>query len=365
MPLARLRDSTLVGAAPAAIVALLASGALVAIAGVSPLEAYKSIWTGGLSNSTALGTSAVTMLPLLYAALAFSIPFRAGLYNIGIEGQLYMGALASVTVALKLPVSGPLLLIASVLAGTMAGAAWGVLVALLKVWRGVNEIVSSLFLNYVAIYLTNWLLAGPLQAPNIGVAQTTIIPTSAQFPVLVSGTKITGALILAAVCIIGVWQLFRTPFGFDLRIMGGSRKVADYLGIRSGRATIIAFAVSGALGGLAGVSEVLGNQFFLAQDFSPGWGYTGIAVAVLGGLGAWGVTMSAIFFGVIGAGALQMQFVNQLSPYFAVVVQAIALIVVILGIEWRTRVTRRRVDRAAALPAETAAPSIPPVEEPV
>jgi len=363
MSLARLRESPLVGAVPAAIVALLASGALVAVAGVSPFQAYKSIWTGGLSSTTALGTTSVTMLPLLFAALAFAVTFRAGLYNIGVEGQLYMGALASVTVALKLPISGLLLLIASVLAGSLAGAAWGVLVALLKVWRGVNEIVSSLFLNYVAIYFTNWLLAGPLEAPNIGVAQTSIIPTSAQFPILVTGTKITGALVLAAICIVGVWLLFRTPFGFDLRIMGGSRKVADYLGIRSGRATIIAFAVSGALGGLAGVSEVLGNQFFLTQDFSPGWGYTGIAVAVLGGIGAWGVTASAIFFGLIGAGALQMQFVNQLSPYFAVAVQAIAVIVVLLGIEWRSRLLRRRADRTAAPPLDTAATAIPPVSE--
>ena len=363
MSRARLRESTLVGAVPAAIVALAASGALVAIAGISPLQAYKSIWTGGLSSTTALGTTSVTMLPLLYAALAFAVPFRAGLYNIGIEGQLYLGALASVTVALKLPVSGPLLLIASIAAGILAGSAWGVLVALLKVWRGVNEIVSSLFLNYVAIYLTDWLLSGPLEAPNIGVAQTSIIPTDAQFPVLVTGTKITGALVLAAICVVAIWALFRTPFGFDLRIMGGSRKVADYLGIRSARTTIIAFAISGALGGLAGVSEILGNQFFLTQDFSPGWGYTGIAVAVLGGIGAFGVTAAALFFGLIGAGALEMQFVNQLSPYFAIVVQAIAVIVVMLGIEWRSRRARRRSDRTPTPPLETSATAPTPAVE--
>jgi general nucleoside transport system permease protein len=356
--LAKLRDSTLVGAVPAALVALAASGALVAIAGPSPLKAYSSIWTGGLSSTTALGTTSVTMLPLLYAALAFAVPFRAGLYNIGIEGQLYFGALASVTVALKLPISGPALLVCSVLAGALAGAAWGVIPAVLKTWRGVNEIVSSLFLNYVAIYFADWLLAGPLEAPNIGVAQSSVIPKDAQFPVLVAGTKITGALVLALLAVIVVWQLFRTPFGFDLRIMGGSRKVADYLGIRSTRATIIAFAISGALGGLAGVSEILGNQLFLAQDFSPGWGYTGIAVAVLGGIGAWGVALSALFFGVIGAGALEMQFVDQLSPYFAVVVQAIAVIVVMLGIEWISRVRRARRDRGGTRqPQSTVSPT--------
>jgi general nucleoside transport system permease protein len=343
------RDSTLVGAVPAAIVALLASAALVAIAGVSPLDAYTSIWDGGLANSTSLGITAVTTLPLLFSALAFAVPFRAGLYNIGIEGQLYLGALAAVVVALNL-------LIASVLAGMLAGAVWALLPAVLKVWRGVNEIVSSLFLNYVAIYFTNYLLAGPLEAPGAGVAQSSPIPHDAQFPVFVSGTKISFALIVAALAVALVWLLFRTPFGFDLRIMGGSRKVADYLGIRTGRATIVAFLVSGGLGGLAGACEVLGNQYFLSQDFSPGWGYTGIAVAVLGGIGALGVTLSAVFFGIIGAGALQMQFVHQLSPYFAVVVQAVAVIVVLLGIEWRSRVAGRRAADRAAAAVEPAAP---------
>jgi simple sugar transport system permease protein len=347
----RVRSSTLVGALPAAVIALLASGALVGIAGVSPLHAYTATWDGGLANSTALGITAVTMLPLLYAALAFAVTFRAGLYNTGIEGQLYFGALASVVVALKVPIDGPLLLICSVLAGTLAGALWGIVPAVLKVWRGVNEIVSSLFLNYVAIYFTNYLLAGPLEAPDIGVAQTVIIPKAAQFPVFVEGTKISGALILAAIAVFIVWQLFRTPFGFDLRIMGGSRRVADYLGIRTARATIISFAISGGLGGLAGVTEVLGNQYFLSQDFSPGWGYTGIAVAVLGGITALGVTLAALFFGIIGAGALQMQFVDQLSPFFAIVVQAIAVIAVLLGIEVRNRMTgRRAVRRSAAQP---------------
>ena len=286
------------------------------------------------------------MLPLLFAALAFAIPFRAGLYNIGIEGQLYLGALASTVVGLKLHAPQIVLLPVAVLAGMAAGMVWAIIPALLKVSRGVNEIVSSLFLNYVAIYLTNYLLAGPLEAPNIGVAQTEILPLAARFPTLVTGTKITLALVLAVVVVLFVQQIFLTPFGFDLRIMGGSRKVADYLGIRVRRATVVAFAISGAIGGLAGTVEVLGNQFFLTQDFSPGWGYTGIAVAVLGGAGAWGIALAAVFFGLIGSAALQMQFANGLSPFFAIVVQAVAVIVVLLGIEWRSR----RALRAAGRP---------------
>lgn len=351
----RLLDSPAAGAVPAAIVALVVSGALVAIAGVSPFDAYNAIWTGGLADTRALGTTSVTMLPLLFAALAFAIPFRAGLYNIGIEGQLYLGALASAVVGLRLDAPAYILLPVAVLAGMAAGMAWAIIPALLKVWRGVNEIVSSLFLNYVAIYFTNWLLAGTLEAPGIGVAQTEILPPEAYFPALVPDSKITWALILALAAVVFVHYLFRTPFGFDLRIIGGSRKVADYLGIRTSRATIIAFAISGAIGGLAGTTEVLGKEFFLSQDFSPGWGYTGIAVAVLGGIAAFGIALAAIFFGVIGAAALEMQFTVGLSPFFALVVQAIALIVVLLGIEFRSRAVVRAASRPAPPPDGTPA----------
>lgn len=345
--LAAVRDSRLTASVPAALIALLLSGGLVAIAGVSPIDAYKAIWTGALGSTTSLGITAVTMLPLLYAALAFAIPYRAGLFNIGVEGQLYMGALASVVVGLKLNAPTAIHLPLAILAGAAAGAAWALIPAALKVWGGVNEIVTSLFLSYVAIFFSDYLLAGPLEAPNIGVAETATIPRSAQFPTLVTGTKITAALILALVVVFAVAQLFRTPFGFELRIIGGSRRVADYLGIRVGRAIMISFGISGALAGLAGTTEVLGNQYFLTQDFSPGWGYTGIAVAVLGGSGAWGVALSALFFGIIGAFADQLQFANGVSSDFAIVVQAFAVIFVLLGIQLRSRMRVRAVEREA------------------
>lgn len=363
MSLKRALDSRLTASVPAALLALAISGVLVVTAGPSPLDAYKSIWTGGLGSTTALGITAVTMLPLLYAALAFAIPFRAGLFNIGVEGQIYLGALASVVVGLKLHAPTAVHLPLAVLAGAGAGLLWALIPAALKVWRGVNEIVSSLFLNYVAIYLTNYLLAGPLEAPNIGVAQTQTIPNSARFPTLVDGTKITAALILAVVIVAAVQQLLRTPFGFDLRVMGGSRRVAEYLGIRTGRATMLAFAVSGALGGLGGATEILGNQFFLTQDFSPGWGYTGIAVAVLGGAGAWGIALAAIFFGVIGAFAQQMQFAYGLNPDFAIVIQAVTLILVLLGIALRDRLRTRALDRFRTTPEEPGRLAAPATSE--
>ncbi|MBS1878803.1 MAG: ABC transporter permease [Actinobacteria bacterium] len=347
MPAKRLLESPLAGAIPAAIIALLVSGLLVAIAGVSPISAYKAIWEGGLGSSSALGATAVATLPLLFAALAFAVTFRAGLYNIGIEGQLYMGALASTVVGLYLHAPRGVVLPAAVIAGMLAGMAWGILPALLKVWRGVNEIVSSLFLSYIAIYIVGWLVSGPLEAPGLGVAQSEVIPEAARFPEIIAGSKLTWAILVALVAVILVWLLFRTPFGVDLRVLGGSRRVADYVGIDVSRTTIVAFAISGALGGLAGSVELLGNQYSLSPEFSPGWGYTGIAVAVLGAGAAWGIASAALFFGLIGAAAVELQFTEQLSPDFAVVVQAVALIVVLLGLKLQGQLLLRRSSRQA------------------
>lgn len=343
----RLLESPLAGAIPAGIFALLVSGLLVAIAGVSPISAYKAIWEGGLGSDNALGATATATMPLLFAALAFAVTFRAGLYNIGIEGQLYMGALASTVVGIYLHGPRGVVLPAALVAGALAGMAWGILPALLKVWRGVNEIVSSLFLSYVAIYITAWLLDGPLEAPGLGVAQSEVVPEAARIPEIIVGSKLTWAIALGLLAVIFVWLLFRTPFGIDLRVMGGSRRVADYVGIDVTRTTIVSFAISGALGGLAGSVELLGNQYSLAPDFSSGWGYTGIAVAVLGATAAWGIAAGAIFFGLIGAAAVQLQFTEQLSPDFALVAQAVALIVVLLGLKLQGNLLLRRSSRRA------------------
>jgi ABC-type uncharacterized transport system permease subunit len=191
------------------------------------------------------------------------------------------------------------------------------------------------------------MLAGPLEAPGLGVVQSEDVPTAARFPEIIIGSKITWAILVAIAAVVAVQLLFRTPFGIDLRVMGGSRRVADYVGINVTRSTIIAFAISGALGGLAGSCEILGNQYSLAPNFSPGWGYTGIAVALLGAASAWGMAAAALFFGLIGAAALQMQFTEQLSPSFALVVQAIALIVVLLGIKLQGSLQLRRASRRA------------------
>jgi ABC-type uncharacterized transport system permease subunit len=337
-----------------ALAALIVSGALTAVVGASPIDAYRQIWNGAFDSSYAIGITSTKALPLLFVALGFTVAFRAGIFNIGLEGQLYCGALAAVVVGTTLHAPTAVHLPLAVLAGAAGGAAWAALPAVLKLARGVNEIVSSLLLNYVAILLTSYLLGGPLKDPTAIYPQSENVDATARLPVLVDGTKITGGIVLALVLAAAVWWvLAKTRLGFEIRTIGASTRVAGYAGVNVKRVTLTTFLISGALGGLAGTVEILGNQSALLENFSPGWGYTGIAVALLGGVHAWGCVLAAFFFGVLGSGADLIQYRLGVPAEFVLVVQAVAVVFVLASgflREWRPARFRSR-ELTVALPA--------------
>lgn len=331
----------------AAAAALVVSSLLTTVVGASPADAFGQLWDGAFGSLYALGITATKALPLILVALGFTVCFRAGVFNIGLEGQLYAGGLASALVGSRLDWPLAVHLPLTLLAGAAAGAAWALLPALLKILRGVNEIVSSLLLSYVAIFLTNYLIGGPLKDPAAIYPQTSTVLHSAQLPVLVGGTKINAGIVVALVAAGLVWLLLaRTTLGYELRTAGASVRVAEYAGIDVRRATLVAFLASGACGGLAGAVEVLGNQFRLVESFSPGWGYTGIAVALLGGVQAWGSVLAGLFFGVLGSGADQLQFRLGVPAAFVLIVQSVAVIFVLgsgwVGEQLRALLGRRR-----------------------
>jgi simple sugar transport system permease protein len=345
------RFSRLAAAVMAGLVTLLVTAVLLAIIGVNPIDGLQEIWTGAFGSKFALGNTTVKTLPLLFTALGFTVAYRCGIFNLGLEGQLYMGALAAVVIGTQLHAPAIIHLPVAIVASALAGALWAAIPAALKLWRGVNEIVTSLFLSYVAILFTSYMLNGPLAAEGAGFPQSEPVATSAQFPILVSNTKISYAIFLALAAAIAITFLFRTRLGYEMRTVGASRRVADYAGINSRRVMATGFLLSGALGGLAGMVEVLGNQYVLIQNFSPGWGYTGIAAAVLGGLTAWGCVAASIFFGVISSGADQLQLTLHVSSTLALVVQALAVIFVLLTLELYRRFELRTLVRSGELRA--------------
>lgn len=308
--------------------AFVVTGLLAAASGAPPLTAYQELISGALGTSYGIGVTLNTAVPLILVALSFIVGARCGELNVGIEGQLYMGALASTAVGVTLDAPRLVTLCIAVLAGAAAGALWFLIPGLLKLWRDVNEIVTGLLLNYVAISLTSYLLSGPLHDPDQDFAASKALPTSATFPILLPDTTLSIGFPLVLVIAAGLYFLLtKTTLGFELRTVGANRRAGRFVGMELRRVAVAGFLLSGALGGLAGSMEVLGNQHRLVESFSPGWGYTGIIVALLGGLSAIGAVLAGVIFAVFEAGGDAMQRTLGIPTALTLVMNATAVLI--------------------------------------
>ena len=271
----------------------------------------------------------VRATPLIIAGLAVALAFRGGVFNIGAEGQLLVGAVAATAVALATSESlGRFSVLLALAAGGLAGAAWAWIAAELKRRFHVLEIISTIMLNFIAIHLVSFLVRGPLQEPTRIYPQTTTFAAAGRLPLLLPGTRLHFGFALAIILAVLLWwTLKRTAFGFRIRATGASPAAARTAGlIDTDRTSLIVFLLSGALAGIAGSVEVSGVTFALYENLSPGYGYTAIAVALIAGLNPLGIIGSGIFFGVLetGASALQREFAIPSS--IASVVEAMLIL---------------------------------------
>ncbi|MCL5075821.1 MAG: ABC transporter permease [Chloroflexi bacterium] len=311
--------------------ALAVGAVLIRLIGLNPIEAYQGLWDGAFGNANAIGVTLMQATPLTLAGLGVLFAFRAGLWNIGAEGQLYAGATAATLIALNFPglpsfVHIPL----AMLAGFIAGAIWAGIPGYLKARRGVNEIISTLMLNYVAINAVNWLVRGPLQEPQRYFPQTIPIQRSAELPILLPDSQLHAGIIVAlAAAFIVHMILWRTTLGFQVRAVGAGPSAAHYAGINVARSIILTMAISGGLAGLAGTNEILGVQHRLRDTFSPGYGYDGIVVALLGQLQPAGVILASLFFGSLRSGASMMQRTAQVPVTLVYIIQGLVVLLVV------------------------------------
>jgi len=281
--------------------AILAAFALVAILlfliGTDPLLAFQQILYGSVGSTYSIAETLGRTTPLLLLGLGTSIAFRSGVWNIGGEGQLYMGALFAVFTGLYVSTPGPTTLLLAFLGSFVCGSAWAIIPGFLKARLEVNEIITTVLLNFVAIYFIGYMVRGPWRDP-IGInPYTAIISASAQLSILVPGTRLHAGLLVAILAIPIVYLLFwKTIFGYRMRVVGANPKAARYGGISVARYIVIAMVLSGGLSGLAGMIEVSGVHHRLMEGISPGYGYLAIAVAILGRLHPVGVCFAAIFF---------------------------------------------------------------------
>ena len=280
----------------------------------------------------------VRMVPLALAGLAVSVAFRAGILNIGAEGQLLVGAVAATAISGTLGgvpwfIGIPVMLTA----GAVAGGAWAAIAGALRLRFGVLEVISTIMLNFVAQYLTGWLVRGPLQEPTRVNPQSVTLPPALQMPVLLDGTRLHAGVLLVVVVAFGVWWWLRsTASGFRLRAVGATPTAAASAGgIDVPRTLFGAFLVSGVLAGLAGSVEYTGITYALYENFSPGYGYTAIAVALLARLHPVGVLATALLFGALQAGANAMQRDAGVPSVVVSVVEALLILLVLAADRWR------------------------------
>ncbi|MDE2127853.1 MAG: ABC transporter permease [Armatimonadetes bacterium] len=341
-------------------VGLLLAAIIMQAAGFNALHAFQWLFSGasGLRFHNAgapsfnlynAAQSLAQAVPLLLCGMAVAVAFRAGLFNIGGQGQMALGALAAGIAGLAAPRSGwgaPWVCLA-LLAGASAGAALAAVAALLKAWRGVHEVLSTIMLNFIAINICTYIASGPLRDPHSMATQTPGIGAAAHLHAWVTGSNLNAGLILALLLAAGSgWLLQRTSLGFAIRAVGANPRAAEASGISIAGATTWAMAISGALAGVAGALAVLGVQHRYVEGIAGNFGFDGISVALLGGIVAPGVIVSSLFFGALANGAAVMQLQVGVPDAVATVVQAAVILMVAVRPGGGLRPARR-------VPAET------------
>lgn len=323
----------LLGPLVGAVLGLLIGAVLIVIAGANPLETYGVMLRGAFGGPAQLTETALKTAPLLLVGLGLTAAFRARVWNIGGEGQFYMGALLGGIVALAFPnLPQGLLTVLMLAAGAVGGLLWALIAALLKVKRGMNEIISTLMLNYIAILLMQYLVRGPLQDPAGYLPVSAQLSANARLPLLFS-SRIHIGVVMVCLFIPIVWALlWKTPLGFKLRAVGSRVGVTRYAGIQVERIVIFALTFSGALAGIAGIMEVSTLHTRLKGDISGGYGFSGVLVALLGRMHPAGVAVASLFFAALTIGAQSMHIVSGLQPALADAIQAV-IVLSVLGVD--------------------------------
>jgi len=352
VPLVSVLSGFLVGA-----IAIVAAGA-------DPTQAYLALFQGAFTNHNAFAETLVSTTPYALLGLAVALGFRAGLFNIGAEGQFYIGSLTGIFVAysihgLPAVIEIPL----GLLAGMAGGALWASIAGALKARFGAHEVITTIMLNYVSFQVASYLVDTPgrMLAPHVSTPRTPDADPNAILPIILSGSRLHLGFIVALLMVPAVWFLIeRTTIGFRLRAVGFNQGAARTAGISVGWTIVLTMALSGALAGLAGIVQVLGVNFHMTDTVAAGYGFDAIAVALLARSNPWGVLPAAFLFGALHNGASFMQLQTQVSADLISIVQALVIIFVaapsIVAFLLRLRrapaetvaITQRGVDTPAA-----------------
>lgn len=301
------------------------------VSGRNPLLAYWALLRGAVGSVDAVAFAFNKSTPYVLSAVGVAICFRARVINIGSEGQLAVGGVAASWIALHLSQLPSLLLIpVSLVAGGVAGAVWACIAAVMRIKRGVHEVLGTLMLNFVGTLVVSEVLHGTMGEPGAGFPQSPLFPQSAWLPSLFPGTDMHVGIAIAVAAVVATHILFwHTPFGFRLRLLGSGDNVAAYAGASLVRGMLQVMLIAGGLAGIAGAIEVLGVHYRLIEGFSQGFGFNAVAIALLAALNPLAVLPAGLFFGFLEAGALAMQREIGVPSSLVFVIQGLTMIFVL------------------------------------
>lgn len=312
------------------LLAFLIGGIIMAALGADPFTAVKFLFQGAFGSRANIGTTLNKATPLMFTALCACFAYKCGVFNLGGEGQFLMGSIAAFLTAYFSGLTGFAGILLALLAGTLAGGIWGLIPGVLKITRGQNEMIISIMLNYVAtlfmgVVYTDWLRDG-------SVPQTQAVPEATQLSRLF-GLRVTSAFVIAlAVGLLVYYFLFYTSKGFQLRAVGLNMTAAEFNGFAVKKYILMSFIVSGAIAGLGGSAELLGTQFRLINGFGNGYGFDGVAMALIGQLHPLATIVVAIFFAALRVGSTTMQAATGVPTSVSDIIQALVIVFTVAGL---------------------------------
>jgi simple sugar transport system permease protein len=323
---------TLLVSVTGVVLAFVVGGILVLIAGGEPVPAFRSMFDGALGSPYSIGQLLTIATPLLIIGLGLALAFRGRVYNIGAEGQLFVGALAGGAVLLEVQADANLLIVLAIVCAIAAGALWGSIVGFLRARWGVNEVISSLLMNYIAIFGFQYVIRKPLGDPAAGNALASrTIPTDTMLPSLPRFFVHYGLFIALAIVPIVGYVIRYTPFGFRVGMMGRNAEAARVAGVDTGRLIVLLMVISGGLAGLAGIIQVVGVEGRLDGGISANYGFTAIVVALLGRLTASGVLLAAFLVAFLNVGGQAMSVDNGLPYSIVLAIEGVFVLFVLIA----------------------------------
>ena len=300
------------------------------VCGYDAVKAYTTLFNGAFGSTNRFAETIVKTVPLTIMALGAAIAFKSKIWNIGGSGQFIVGGIFSLFVALnfKLPVF--IIFPLSMLMGFAGGALWGGIAGYLKAKYSANEVITTLMLNYIAVYLLAWLVRGPMMDPaGFGFPQTPLVDKSLQLSNLLAGTRLHSGIIFTVIIVLLCCILWRSTLGFRMKLIGESHAVAAYSGINVKKTTMLSMLMSGGLAGLAGWNEVFGLHYRLLDDIAGNYGSMAIVIALLGGLHPLGIFISGFFFSALLVGGGTMQRMSGIPLSLVDIIQGTVIIFVI------------------------------------